>query len=103
MNRRVFIGSLAALGTLAGPPNAQAQPARKVYRIGILGFAATTSDMIGPQPRRPSTIAFLRGMGEHHGPEPSGNRDDGQTTRATQGARPVCSAGSRPLDPRESE
>ncbi len=64
MNRRVFIGSLAALGTLAGPPNAQAQPARKVYRIGILGFAATTSDMIGPQPRRPSTIAFLRGMRE---------------------------------------
>jgi len=64
MNRRVFIGSLAALGTLAGPPNAQAQPARKVYRIGILGFAATTSDMIGPQPRRPSTIAFLRAMRE---------------------------------------
>src|SRR5712691_7907592 len=64
MNRRAFICSLAALGTLAVPRASRAQPARKVYRIGILGFAGTTSDMIGPQPRRPSTIAFLRGMRE---------------------------------------
>lgn len=35
MDRRAFIGSLA-LGTLAGPRVAPAQPMRKVYRIGIL-------------------------------------------------------------------
>ncbi len=61
--RRAFIGSLA-LATLAVPRVTSAQRARKVARIGILGFAATTSDMMGPQPRRPSTIAFLRGMRE---------------------------------------
>ena len=61
--RRAFIGNLA-LATLAVPRVTSAQPLRKIARIGILGFAAMTSDMIGPQPRRPSTIAFLRGMRE---------------------------------------
>jgi ABC-type uncharacterized transport system substrate-binding protein len=63
MDRRAFIGRLA-LGILAAPSAARGQPARKVARIGILNFAAMTSDMIGPQPRHPSTIAFLRGMRE---------------------------------------
>jgi putative ABC transport system substrate-binding protein len=62
MNRRAFIGSLA-LGTLAAPRLARAQPARKVYRIGILSVL-TTSDMVGPQPRSPFGIALLRGLGE---------------------------------------
>ena len=38
MDRRAFIGSLA-VGTLAGPRAAPAQPARKVNQIGILGLA----------------------------------------------------------------
>jgi len=50
MDRRAFIDSLA-LGTLAGPHAAPAQPARKVHRIGMLAASGTTSDNVGPQPR----------------------------------------------------
>jgi putative ABC transport system substrate-binding protein len=63
MDRRAFIGSLA-LGTLAVPRATRAQPARKVYRIGILRPAQMTSDMVGPQPRNPVVNALLRGLGE---------------------------------------
>ena len=62
MERRAFVGSLA-LGTLAIPQAARAQPARKVYRIGMLALGMT-SDMIGPQPRYPATNALLRGLRE---------------------------------------
>ena len=75
MDRRAFIGSLP-LATLARPRAAPAQPARKVYRIGILG-GGKTADMIGPQPPNPSTSALLRGLrelgyvyGEHFVTEP---------------------------------
>jgi putative ABC transport system substrate-binding protein len=78
MERRTFIGSLA-LGTLAGPRTARAQPARKVYRIGILGFSPATSTMVGPEPRNPFVNALLRGLrelgyvyGEHFVTEPRG-------------------------------
>jgi len=64
MDRRVFIGCLA-LGTLTAPRDTRAQSGRKVSRIGILGFAPTTADMVGPQPRNTYTAAFLRGMREH--------------------------------------
>jgi putative ABC transport system substrate-binding protein len=77
-NRRAFIGSLA-LATLARPRAAPAQPARKVYRIGILGLGSPTSDMVGPQPQSESTAALLRGLrelgyvyGEHFVTEPRG-------------------------------
>ncbi len=54
MDRRAFIGSLA-LGTLAMPRAALAQPSRKVYRIGIPASCSSTSDMVGPSPgTRPS-------------------------------------------------
>jgi putative tryptophan/tyrosine transport system substrate-binding protein len=62
--RRLLLGGLAAL-----PWAAQAQPVRKVYRIGILGNFVT-ADAAGPQPRNPYTAAFLRGMrelGHDHG------------------------------------
>lgn len=62
MDRRAFIGSLA-LGTLAVPHVTLAQPARKVYRIGIAGLYAT-SDAVGPQPRSPFVNALLRGLRE---------------------------------------
>ena len=82
-DRRSFIGglavALASLATLAAPGAASAQPSRRVYRIGILGLRAT-SDLSGPQPRSPSTKAFLRGMrelgyvyGEHFVTEPRGS------------------------------
>src|SRR5712691_9481809 len=77
MDRRAFIGSLA-LGSLAVPRAARAQPARKVYRIGILGLGMT-ADMVGPQPRSPFVTALLRGLrelgyvyGEHFVTEPRG-------------------------------
>jgi len=78
IDRRVFIGSLA-LGILAVSRIARAQPARKVYRIGVLGLAPTTSDMVGSQPRNEYTAALLRGLrelgyvyGEHFVTEPRG-------------------------------
>ena len=77
MDRRFFIGSLA-LGSLAVPGATPAQPARKISRIGILGLRAT-SDLVGPQPRSPSTKALLHGLrelgyvyGEHFVTEPRG-------------------------------
>jgi putative ABC transport system substrate-binding protein len=63
MDRRVFIGSLA-LGTLAWPGNARAQPARRVPRIGIPTFAGTIDEITGPDPSRPSIKALLRGLRE---------------------------------------
>jgi putative ABC transport system substrate-binding protein len=78
MDRRAFIGGLA-LGTLVVPRVTRAQPARKVYRIGILRSAEMTSDMVGPQPRNPSVNALLRGLrelgyvyGQHFVTEPRG-------------------------------
>ena len=62
-NRRVFIGSLA-LGTVARPRAARAQPARKVYRIGILSHSASASEMVGSQPRALNAKALLRGLRE---------------------------------------
>ena len=78
MDRRGFIASLA-LGTLAVPRVAPAQPARKVYRIGILIPNPMTSDLVGPQTRSPAVTALLRGLreigyvyGEHFVTEPRG-------------------------------
>jgi putative ABC transport system substrate-binding protein len=80
MDRRAFLGGLT-FGLLAVPRVARAQPARKVYRIGMLG-AGPTSDMVGPQPRGPITSAFLHGLrelgyvyGEHFVTEPRGAED----------------------------
>jgi len=77
MDRRAFIGSFA-LGSLV-PRTAPAQPARKVYRIGILAHASTTSDIVGPQPKASGVNALLRGLrelgylyGEHFVTEPRG-------------------------------
>src|SRR5207247_6584757 len=78
MNRRSFIGKLA-LGILAVPRLAPAQPERKVYRIGVLSHIAMTSDLVGPQPRQPSVNALVQGLrelgyvyGEHFVTEPRG-------------------------------
>ena len=63
MNRRAFIGSLA-LAAFAVPRAARAQPARKVYRIGVLSSSEATSETAGPQPRSPQVNALLRGLRE---------------------------------------
>src|SRR5262245_32969916 len=72
MDRRAFIGGLA-LGALARPRVALAQPARKVYRIGILASRSSTSELVGPHPQDPAVDALLSGLrqlgyvyGEHY-------------------------------------
>jgi len=78
MDRRTFVGSLA-LTTVVLPYHASAQPARKVYRIGLLGSLLPTADMVGPEPRNPAVVAFIKGLrelgyvyGEHFVTEPRG-------------------------------
>src|SRR5262245_6782746 len=84
MDRRAFIGRLG-FGVLVAPRAATAQPARKVYRIGLLGIQPA-SDMAGPQPHSPQWNALLRSLrdlgyvyGEHFVTEPRGS--DGNPQR----------------------
>ena len=65
-------------GLCLAPLVSWAQPARTVYRIGILANSAA-NDAAGPLPTNPYTSAFLRGMrefgyvyGEHFVTEPRG-------------------------------
>ena len=46
----------------AAAQSSQAQGARKLYRIGMLGVGATTADMSGPQPRSAPANALVAGM-----------------------------------------
>jgi ABC-type uncharacterized transport system substrate-binding protein len=79
MNRRAFIGGLAA-GTLTFSPAAHAQPPRRLPRIGMLPFRAPTtspSTLAGPRPQNPYINALLLGLrelglvyGEHYVTEP---------------------------------
>ena len=77
MDRRAFIGRLT-FGALTASGAASAQPARKVFRIGILN-PGMTSDMVGPQPRGHFTGALVHGLrqlgyvyGQHFVTEPRG-------------------------------
>jgi len=66
MDRRAFLGTLGA-GTLTVAHAGQAQPARKVPRIGILPFMApgtSPATLIGPQPKNPYINALLVGLRE---------------------------------------
>jgi putative tryptophan/tyrosine transport system substrate-binding protein len=78
MDRRAFIGALTG-GLLAAPFAAAEQPAGKVWRIGVLGFAPKTADMVGPDPKNEYVNALLRGLrelgyvyGQHYVTEPRG-------------------------------
>ena len=78
MNRRAFLAAIAG-GILAAPLAADAQQAGKVWRIGVLGFAPSTADMVGPDPKNAFTNALLRGLrelgyvyGQHFVTEPRG-------------------------------
>ena len=77
MDRRTFISGLAVVA-LATPGVTHAQPARKLYRIGIASVS-NGSDSAGPQPRNPYARAFLGELhrlgyvyGEHFITEPRG-------------------------------
>jgi putative ABC transport system substrate-binding protein len=61
------------------PIGAEGQPAARVGRIGVIGFAPPTADMVGPDPPYPFIKAFLDGMrergyvyGQHFVTEPRG-------------------------------
>ena len=78
MDRRTFLAS-ATIGLVAAPIAAEAQSAGKVWRIGVIGFAATTADMVGPDPRYAYIRALLEGLrergyvyGRHFVTEPRG-------------------------------
>jgi len=62
--RLIGLAVVLACNLILSPLAAEAQQAGKVARIGILTVGGTSSDMVGPQPRRPSTKAFLRGLHE---------------------------------------
>ncbi len=78
MNRRAFLAATAG-SLLAAPLAVKAQQPRKVWRIGVLGFAPTTADMVGPDPKNAFTKALLLGLrelgyvyGQHFVTEPRG-------------------------------
>lgn len=79
LDRRTFISGVA-LGLLAAPLGAEGQPAAgKVWRIGVIGFAPTTADMVGPAPPYTFIKALLDGLrergyvyGQHFVTEPRG-------------------------------
>ena len=78
MDRRTFVSSVT-LGLLAAPLAAEAQLAGKVWRIGVLGLAPKTADMVGPDPKNEYVNALLRGLrelgyvyGQHYVTEPRG-------------------------------
>ncbi len=92
MDRRTFLASVA-LSTLAVPGAARAQPARKIYRIGILTAGYATSDLVGPRPRVPTVNALLRGLrelgyvyGEHFVSEPRAGEGKPESFPAVAGA-----------------
>ena len=58
MDRRAFIGSLAG-GLLAAPFAAEAQPAGKVYRVGLVFTTAPVAEMSGLHPVHPLVRSFL--------------------------------------------
>ena len=63
MDRRHFLlTSLAA--TLAAPLGAGAQPAGRMYHLGIIGAAVPVSDLVGSDPINPLTKAFVHALRE---------------------------------------
>jgi putative ABC transport system substrate-binding protein len=61
MRRRQVIG---AVGLWAASPPALSQPARKVYRIGVVVSQFKVADISGPQTRSPAVQALLSGLRE---------------------------------------
>jgi ABC-type uncharacterized transport system substrate-binding protein len=63
ISRRTFLRSVG--GGVLIPLAAEAQPAGKGWRIGVIGFAPPTADMVGPDPPYAYIKALLHGLREH--------------------------------------
>jgi putative ABC transport system substrate-binding protein len=63
MDRRAVVRGLA-IALMYMPIAAEAQPTRKVYRVGVLFEVTPIADMIGPEPRSTILRAFLDGLRE---------------------------------------
>jgi putative ABC transport system substrate-binding protein len=50
------------VGLLAAPLSAGAQPAGKVYRVGLIAASVPVSEMAGPEPVSPSWRALAQGL-----------------------------------------
>ena len=61
ITRRAFVGALAG-GLLAAPRGGDAQPAGKVYRVGLISVGTPLSEMAGPEPVNPTVRAFVQGL-----------------------------------------
>ena len=61
MERRTFMALVSGC-LLAAPFAAGAQPAGKVYRVGLISAAAPLSEMAGPEPLHPFVRAFVQGL-----------------------------------------
>jgi len=64
VDRRSFLGCVAALSAARTAQMARAQGARKATRIGIIMSGFTTAELTGPNPGNATAGAFLRGMRE---------------------------------------
>lgn len=63
MDRRTFLLAVAT-GALVTPFAAQAQPARKVYRVGLIFTTSPVSEMEGSEPVHPNARAFVHRLRE---------------------------------------
>jgi putative ABC transport system substrate-binding protein len=61
MDRRKFIYAIA-FGLATAPPAAKAQPAGKVYRVGLVFAVVPVSEMAGPEPVGPNARAFVQAL-----------------------------------------
>jgi putative ABC transport system substrate-binding protein len=61
MNRRSFIGMLAG-GLVSTPLTVKAQPAGRIYHVGLVLSPSPVSAMTGPNPPHPHVRAFLQGL-----------------------------------------
>src|SRR6266851_4456075 len=61
MHRRAFIFSIG-FGLATGSIAARAQPAGKVYRVGLIFTTSPVSEMAGPEPVNPSARVFVRAL-----------------------------------------
>src|SRR5713101_5924573 len=61
MERRTFMALVSGC-LLAAPFAAGAQPAGKVYRVGLISAAAPLSEIAGPEPLHPFVRAFVQGL-----------------------------------------